>query len=227
MQSDYTYYKTKYQDNCAKNQFRLKIVKDLSIVPSVCRAPDLLKRSARRIRREKQGFLAQISAFFARSAFYTIGFLKKYRFLPQQNHLARSRKIPDLHFTEINAVAHHSILRIRAVPCHLMNAGRLRFIHQCCDFLTDRIINCDGHIRLLIKCVFYARLGIEWIRIILLQDEPGILLSSRPHLGGGRGHEADNGEEDEEDARKASHLNLRTVSLCCSCGTIALQRERE
>src|SRR5680860_47601 len=63
------------------------------------------------------------------------------------------------------------------------------------------------------------RLRIERIWIILLQVKPGILLSSRPHLlSRDRIREADNGEEDEEDARKASHLNLRTVSLCCSRG---------
>ena len=69
------------------------------------------------------------------------------------------------------------------------------------------------------------RLRIKRIRIVLFQDEPGFLLSSRPHLlGGSRNCEAENGEEEEEDAFKASHSNLRTVLLCCSSGTIALQK---
>ena len=57
---------------------------------------------------------------------------------------------------------------ILSIPWHLMHAGILNTVHECCYFLSEQIIDFDRHFARHRQLVFNCRRRVERIRIVLI-----------------------------------------------------------
>ena len=84
--------------------------------------------------------------------------------LLQQHHLLHADEVAGGQPVEV-----HTAREVRCIELHVVDARLLDFIHQCCHFLADHVVDLQLHLRLSRDGVFDLRRRVEGVRVVLRQ----------------------------------------------------------